>query len=107
MNNNHFAFVTPQGINYQGELFTCSLAIKEKWYAHPGSNNCFLAIPLVGFDESGQLILKIGSEDVIARKVDVDIKLKESELIQYYLTFQELKKKWKEKKLGRLEVKKR
>ncbi|NRF94561.1 hypothetical protein HQN89_27025 [Paenibacillus frigoriresistens] len=99
-NNNHFAFITPQGINYQGQLFTCSLAIRENWYAQPVNNNRFLAIPLVGFDESGQLIFKIGSEDVVARKLDVNIKLSESDLNQYFLAFQELKKEWKERKLG-------
>jgi hypothetical protein len=98
--NNHFAFVTPQGINYRGQLFTCSLAIRENWYAQPVNNNRILAIPLVGFDEFDQLIFKNGSDDVVARKLVVNIKLSESDLNQYFFAFQELKKKWKERKLG-------
>ena len=93
-----FAFITPKGISYGGRYFTCPLAIKENWFFE-STNNRTLVIPVVSIDEFGQLLLQLDNEVVLSRAISIEKRFSEIELSEYYLKFQELKRRWKEKKV--------
>jgi hypothetical protein len=93
------AKITSEGINYNGQFYTTPIAIKEQWFLPSNiDENKTVCVCVVPDKQDFILVLleKVGlvwaSKKMVSEPID-------SEIIEaYYEAFNELKKRWKNKK---------